>query len=313
MHRTWRFDHMDAGEAAFFTRELEMIRAATYDIKYPNLQGRELVPVDNSVPSGAELVTYRTFDRHGQAAYISDEGTDLPRAEVSGTETGSKVWSIGMSYGFTLQEVRGALMAGRPLESRRAEAARRAIEELIDEGIWLGNSAHGLLGIANQSAALTYTTPVGAYGDTEWTNTTGVKTPDEIVTDLNGVVFRVVDFTNDVERPDTLLLPLSRYNLISSLRMGDGSDNTVLRHFLQNNPYIRSVVPSYKLESAGSGSSKRMIAYVRSPSHLQAVIPQEFEQLPPQTIGLRTTIPCHARFGGVQVYYPKSICYADNI
>ena len=42
------------------------------------------------------------------------------------------------------------------------------------------------------------------------------------------------------------------------------------------------------------------------------VIPQEFEQLPPQMVNLMFKIPCHMRVGGIRVSYPKSIVALDG-
>jgi hypothetical protein len=39
---------LDAAESAFFERELDHIKAQTYDIKYPMLKARQFVPVSPS-------------------------------------------------------------------------------------------------------------------------------------------------------------------------------------------------------------------------------------------------------------------------
>ena len=63
--------HFDADESAFFARELERVKAQTYDVRYPNLRSRDFIPVDNSVGAGATEVTYRQFDRVGNAKIIA--------------------------------------------------------------------------------------------------------------------------------------------------------------------------------------------------------------------------------------------------
>ena len=42
------------------------------------------------------------------------------------------------------------------------------------------------------------------------------------------------------------------------------------------------------------------------------MIPQEFEQFPPQPRNLSLIIPCHKRFGGVSLRYPMAITYMDG-
>ena len=65
--RSYALPKLDAAENLFFARELEHVRAKSYDIKYADRKIRQLVPVDNSVDPGAEVVTYSQYDRVGVA------------------------------------------------------------------------------------------------------------------------------------------------------------------------------------------------------------------------------------------------------
>lgn len=304
-----RFDNLDAAENVFFERQLEQVRAQTYDVKYAQLKARMLIPVDNSVDPGAETVKYEQFDMVGQAKIINSYADDLPRADVKAKEFRQPIKGIGSAYGFSVQEIRAAKFAGKPLEQRKANAARRAVEQKIDAIGATGDSDNGLLGLFNQPNALVYTVPNGGSGFATFAK----KTPDEILADLNGVTNLIVTTTKEIEVPDTLILPVDQYSHIASTPRSANSDTTILDYFLKNNPYIQAVEPWAKLSGAGSGGTDRMVAYRRDPDALMLVIPQEFEQFPPQPEGLEFEIPCHARCGGVQVYYPLSICYGDGI
>lgn len=324
-----RFDNMDAAENAFFERQLEHVKAGTYDIKYPNLIARTLIPVDSSVPPGAETVSYRQYDQVGMAKIISTYARDLPRADVKAKEFRSGIKSLGSAYGYTLQEVRSAAMAGVPLDARKAGAARRAIEEKIDALATSGSTNDGLqgfLGIANAQVgtASTVGTGTGGAGNTAWgigcsgctggtAGTNGqMKTSDQILGDLHNAVQKMIEQTNGVEIPDTILMPLAHYGIISTTPRSTTSDTTILAFFLANHPYIRNVQPWYKLKGAGATAYDRIVVYRRSPDALGLVIPQEFEMFPPQQQGLEFEVPCHARFGGVIAYYPMSVLYLDG-
>lgn len=305
----YRFDNMDASESAFVSRQLEQIRARTYDIKHKSLLAREFIPVDNSISPGAEVVTYRQWDMVGMAKIIANYADDLPRADVLVREFTGKIRGIGSSYGYSVQEARAAMFAGVPLEQRKANAARRSVEEKIDSIAQVGDSLHGLVGFLNQSNTTSFTVSTGAAGSQAFAN----KTPDEVVADLNLFVNNIVTSTHGSEIPDTILFPLAQWGDISTRRMGDGSDTTILKFFLANNPYIKMAAPWHALAGAGSGATDRMVCYRRDPDALQLIIPQEFEQFPPQTKGLEVVTPCHARCGGVVVYYPLSMSYGDGI
>ena len=116
--------HADANETAMFTRQLEAIYAQTYDIKYPDNKARMLIPADGRPGPGAESFTYRQFDIFGEARVIHNYANDFPNAEVQGKEFNQKIKGIGVSYQYTIQDLRAASMAGVPLEERKASAFR---------------------------------------------------------------------------------------------------------------------------------------------------------------------------------------------
>lgn len=306
----------DASESVFFSRQLEHLRAAAFDVEYKGLDAMTFLPMNFSVNPGAEVYTYRVFNKVGKVLVSADYSTASPRADVSGTEVTSKIRGLRNSYGLTIQEARAAALAKMPLSAKKAEAARWLHAKGHDDILLVGNTTAGLTGLFNQTIGdvTEYTILAGAYGDTEWVQAgVGIKTPDEIISDLNAAVHKVVDDSSDVERPDTMILPLSRYNYISATRMGPNAAETILSHFMTNNKYIKTMHSSYKLETASAGSAKRGVCYTNRSDKLEGIIPVEFEQFAPQAKGLEFVTECHSRSGGTVVYYPKSLCYFDEI
>lgn len=316
MSLKYRFDNMDASENVFFSRQLESIRATAFDVQYAELKGFSLVPAKTDIHPGAEQYTYRVFDKVGKATLSSDMSDRGPRIDIKGFEQTSKIRSLKDSYGYSIQEARAAMMASLDLSGRKAKAARDAIAVAMDDLILLGTASSvesaasaGLGGLFTQSSTQVYTVPSGSGGSQLWTS----KTPDEIVQDMLGLVFQIYQNSNMVETPDTLVLPLARKGLVSSTRMGDGSNQTILSHFLEVNGMIKRVEFSQKLNSNSAWTGCRMVAYQNDASKLEAIIPIEFEQLAPQFDGYEVLTHCHARIGGTVVYFPGSIGYADNI
>lgn len=311
--RSLNFTRLDAAENVFFGRELEQIRAKSYDIKFADRKIRQLVPVDNSVDPGAEVVTYSQYDRVGVAKLISSYANDLPRADIRGRQFSATVKGLGSSFGYSVQEIRAARFAGKSLEQRKADAARQAIEDAIDNIGAVGNAQTGLVGLLNIPAAQTYTITAGAGGQTRWNFGATPKTGLEVIRDMNAAAHTVVNVTREAEKPDTMLIPVLQYAYVASTPLQSGSDTSILKYFLANSPYIKQVEPWEKLAGAGSGGLDRMVVYRRDPDALMLVIPQEFEMFPPEQKGLTFQIPCHARIAGVQCFYPLSILYADGI
>jgi hypothetical protein len=56
-----------------------------------------------------------------------------------------------------------------------------------------------------------------------------------------------------------------------------------------------------------------MVCYRKDPNVLELIVPQEFEQFPPQERNLEVVINCHMRCGGVVCYYPLAISFGDGI
>jgi len=308
--------NLDANETAFFARELEFIKSRSYDVVYPELKAIQLIPVSTEAGSGAETITYQQFDQVGVAKIIANYADDLPRADIKGKEFTAKVRSIGDSYGYNVQEIRAAQMANRNLTQRKANAARRANDQLVDSLAWYGDATHGLVGLLNNPNITAVEVQVGATtAKKKWAE----KNPDEILLDLNDGVTDIIELTNGVEVPDTILIPIAQLALIQKTRLAAGTDTTILQFFLANNPSITRIewVVQLKavdpLPSGDTGPKDVMVVYQRNPDKLTLEIPQSYEQFPAQERNLEFVIPTHSRFGGVIIYYPLSVSVVEGI
>jgi len=306
--------HLDANETAFFARELEYVKAQSYDIEYPEMKAFKLIPISTEAGEGAESITYAQFEEVGLARIIESYANDLPRADIRGKEFTTRVRSIGVSYGYSVQEVRAAIYANRPLTQRQANAARRANDQLVNKYAWFGNNLYKMLGMTNNAnvpSATVLNNGVGAT--TQWVN----KTPDQILGDMNLLANGINALTNGVEMPNTLLLPVAQYTLIASTPRSTTSDTTILEYFIQNNPFITTVDWVPELKGAGpvvnAAATDIMIAYDRNPDKLTMEIPMPFTQHAPQERALEFVVPCESRYGGIIVYYPLSISIAFGI
>lgn len=301
---------LDANEAIFFARELEHVKAKAYDVKYPMLKAMTLIPVSTEAGPGAETITYEQYDQVGAAKIIASYADDLPRVDIKGKEITSKIRSIGEAYGYSLQEIRAAQMAGKPLTARKAEAARRANDQTVNKIAWYGDDTHGLTGfIGHPNVPVAVVANDGTGSSTKFVD----KTPDQILRDMNNLCNGIITLTKGVENPDTLLMPLEQFTKISTTARSSTSDTTILEYFLKNSPSVRTVEWVNELKGVGAGGTDIMIAYSRSPDRITLEIPQPFEQLPVQERGLEFLVPCHSRCGGVILYYPLSASIAEGI
>jgi hypothetical protein len=114
------------------------------------------------------------------------------------------------------------------------------------------------------------------------------------------------DAPDQPHRPPEQVLPVRELNAV----LGDDPDYRP-RLFLSNNPGI-SVVPWPRCNLAGTGGTKdRIVAYNNSPNVLEAVVPQEYEEQAPQQVEHDFVIPAAMRCGGIKIYRPLNVRYAD--
>lgn len=249
---------------------------------------------------------------------ISNYASDLPRSDVYGKEFTARVKSLGGAYGYNLQEVRSAAMAGKPLQARKAASVRKANDQAVNRIGWFGDATAGLLGLLNQPNVPAAVVAAGATtGNVRWIGATP-KNAAEILADMNNAVTRIDSLTLGVEMPNTMLLPVAQHRKIATTRLDSGTDTTIKEFFLKNNPQIKMIDSVNELASvnpapSGGATADVMITYDRSPEVLTLEIPQVFEQLPVQERNLEFVVNCHSRIGGVIVYYPLAIDIAEGI
>lgn len=325
----WRFDqayvqnsHFDASEGAFLARQLEHIRQGLYEVQYTDLVYDRLLPINRSVPSGKNEYTIRIMDKVGEAAIIADEAEDIPNVEVKVSEKSMKFFTIGLGYRYTLQEVRAAMEAGMPLLATKAMVCRQQVERKVNDLALLGDTFSGATGLltTTDTGVLTYTASTGSGSGS--TNINAGKSADEILGDLHGLTAKPWTDSKGVYAVNTLLLPLTTRTYLSSRRVGDGTNGSILSYFVGADPFVKSesdVVGLWQLESssaAGAGAAwtgKRAMAYRRDPGALELMISQSFEQLPPQAVNFYVKTLCRMRMGGLALYQPATIVRMDQI
>ena len=306
--------NLDSSQAMFFARQLEVVRAETYDIKYADLKGRTLVNIEQDNP-GAEVITYTQFDRAGIFKLIANYADDLPRSDVFGKQFSAKVFGFGGSYGYSIQDIRAAMMAGGRLDQKRARNVREISDSTHDRMIYFGNSEAGFTGLFNNPNITTGNVVAGVSTTTQW----ATKTPDEILTDLNSAYTDVLVLTNETEVPNTLLLPVEQHAAITSRARSINSDTTILEFFLRNRPNITRVETVVQLANIGNRADMpdtvgdAFMFYKKSPDVLGYRAPVWFEQFAPQQINLAFNVPCHSRSGGVAYYRPLAAVIKGGI
>jgi len=278
----------------FVVSQTTHVEAQVNEIVYPDIQYPQLIPVDTSAHPFAQTVTYYSSDKVGRAGWINGNASDIPRADTSLSEHQTAVYTAGIGYGWGWEEVGIAQKLGVNLSADKAVAARRAYEEMVDRVALQGDTEKNFQGLINNS-----TVDDAAATNGSW----ATATSDEVLQDVNDALLAVATGTLYTSVADTLLLSFGKMNFLATKRLGD-TTMTLLEFLRQNNTYtamtgnpltIRGV---RGLETAGTGSTEKMVAYRRDPQVLKLHMPMPHRFLPVMQDGpLSWVVPGVFRLG----------------
>lgn len=300
---------------AFLQSQAAHIESQVYQIQYPDIQYRGLVPVDTSAAPFAGEVTYYSMDGYGQVKFMGNDGTDFPFVETDMRKHSVQIENLGVGYSYNEWELGMAQMLGINLTADKASIVRRVSEEKLDQIIFNGQPDMGWDGLIDSALVTKSDAPAGAGGVTEWLQ----KTPDEIIKDVTTVLSGIVTTSLQIERADTILLPLAALHHIASTPRASGSDMSILEWIKRYNVYTAEtgaalMVRSVRgLENAAAGNHGRMIAYRRDPQILRFHMPMPLRFYPAQQWLLRYIVPAVMRCGGLEIRRPGGIRYLDLI
>lgn len=304
----------DANETAAFARELEAIQAGVIEKKFPALVGVNLVPiVGGNVFPGARSHTYREIDSWGEAEMLEEYTIeDFGTAEVRGAEVTGKLRSFGAKYVYTLEDLRARPSLSVDVTAKKAETARRVMEEKLDKLI-LG-TATGLngpfKGLFHDDNSQDDTTSAGTPDFVTGVEATDVAT---ILSTFRKMVANAKIATKGVYRDFDFVISLAIGNLMNlfvpATTVGGGT--TVGSFLLQHVAGVRSITECPRLDGAGTGGKDRILAFPRDPDVLDCLVPIRFEQFAPQLNGMAFVTPCHGKFGGLRIYQPLAVRRCD--
>jgi len=296
-------DRRDAKLTAVAHRELEFQRSGGYDILYPELKWAKLIPVDTSVPAGADTIAYEQWDETGEAKIIANGADDLPFSDAAKEKFVNRTVVVGAAYKVTQEDLMRAEMSGISIENRRQRAAINSIGRLLDRIAALGDAPSGIKGLLTHDQV-----PVIA-ATAAWSTLTATQ----LVAELHRLEDNIWSSTLEMAQPDTLIIPTAQMQLARRSYMSVDNQQTVLQRFLQNAAFIKNVESWHRASTAGVGGVARAMAYKRDPACLQISFPVPLRQLPPQPRNLALINPMFSKIGGLEYYFPKSALYMDGI
>lgn len=319
----------DAGWTGAFARQLEYRMTQTYDVDYSTLKARTLIPVDNSVPAGAEYFTYHQYDAGGdKARIVHNYSDDAPQADIKAQEFSQRCFSLTSAYSYSVQDMRAAAFAGIPLEAKKALGARMMIERKIEDLAASGTpeimqpggtqQAYGLYNAPNVALIAQVSTGTWAAQYAADVSADHITSKTQIVADLNAILNGILTNSKGEygELGDySVVFPTPIYAFLRNLPRSvqyDSNGQSLLEYVVKTCGFKDWAYWNRADKANAAGNAGRIAVYKRDPDVLRLVMPQEFEQFAPQPRNLSMVITCHARSGAVEVTRPLKMAYMDG-
>lgn len=227
----------------------------------------------------------------------------------------------GMEIKYSILELESAAKMGRPIDDQKIEGLKLKHQMDIDEQVYVGDASINVGGLVNSALVTNVANvPNGAGGNNEWVT----KTPDEILADVNEIITSTWAASGWAVMPNRLLLPPGQFGYISTQKVSNAGNMSILKYLLENNILKASgkgeltILPVKWLQGAGVGGTigtvgvDRMVIYTKQKNY--ARYPMTLLQRTPiqyDSIFHKTTYYC--RLGVTEIVYPETIAYRDGI
>lgn len=229
-------------------------------------------------------------------------------------KTASPLHLWGMELKYSIPELESAARVGRPIDDQKYEGLKLKHQMDIDAMVYTGDVDQGSTGLINSSAVTNVANVAAGVAGVTW----ALKTPDEILADVNEQITSTWGASAWAVMSNRLLLPPLQYGYISTKTISSAGNISILKYILENNVLKASgqgtleIQPAKWLIGAGASSTQRMALYRKEKQYIR--YPMTLLQRTPvqyQSIFHLTTYYC--RLGQVEVVYPETISYRDGI
>ncbi|WP_332649679.1 DUF2184 domain-containing protein [Lysinibacillus sp. 54212] len=294
------------GDALIRPQDLNAIDKRIYEPHASELKARSIFSLKTDIPAGAKTYSYDVMTRSGAAKILAPGATDVPLVDADLTEETVKIYSIAAAFNISVQEVREAQMAGRPIDVTKADTVRKAIAEKENQIALSGDKEHGIKGLTDAVGIQVYATPNNEAGSsTKWKDKTG----KEIVADIRKAK-NMINKLNGHEA-DTLLLTPDSYEELEKT-FNEFTQQSVLEYIKSQN-WFKRIETVNDLAKKGLAASECFVVLDSSPSVVELGIPMDVTRHPQEYAFPNTKVPFEERTTGLIIRYPMAICRADGI
>jgi len=243
--------------------------------------------------------------------WIGKDTTTIKGLALDIGKTAKPLTLWGMELGWTIPELESAQKLGRPVDSQKVAGMEMKRNMDIDEQIYIGDTQLSQTGLLNDAGI-----SLANVSNGDWANPT--TTPDEILADINEILYRGWQQSGFAICPRDLLLPPLKFGTLVTRKVSDAGNISILEYVRMNcisfakNGVPLNINPVKWLTGAGAGATDRMVAYTNDKTRVRfPLVPVQRTPLEYRSLNQLTTYFC--RLGCVEWVYPETGAYADGI
>ena len=312
---------VNAQAVGYVTNNLQAIMSMLEEILYTEFRLPEYIPLVMDVPEGAVTYAFRVVDRAGLGAFIDNDGTNAPGANVGVRLVPYPLHYAGIIPEWTMEDLRRAMLGGVALDTETVTAGTRGAMDHIEQVGFQGDASRGLVGLTNlPTAGANAVTQVNAAGT--FSARTAEQIRDEITTQIGLVISSTGEiFGRQIRSGMTIYLPVDQFNRVTSEPIGDNADRSIWQYIAMHNPWTvyTGEQPMLKalieLDSSfdANRATDRMIVAVNDRRVMELAIPIYPRILTTINKGYTICAPMEYKISGLNVKRPTTIRYIDGV
>jgi hypothetical protein len=208
---------------------------------------------------------------------------------------------------------------GRSLPELLEKGIQMNYQKSLDQNVYTGYKEMGTEGLVNNSKlVVTAAASTGTASSTMWKD----KTPDQILDDINKAITDVWEAAEyDLSgMPNHILIPPQQYALLTSRKVSEAGNVSVLNYLLENNIAKNqgvqiAIEPSRWCIGAGTDGKDRMVVYVNDENMLyfDITVPLARVMTQPSVSDMAYLTAYAGQHGEVKFAYYETARYVDGI
>lgn len=304
---------------AFLISELERLDPKLHEPLVVVTWGRDIdLRSDVTIADEVSSFTNSTFAspggmEPGGKAWIGKSVNAITGIALDIGKTAQPLHLWGMELSYTLPELAMAAKLGRPIDQMKFNAMQLKYQMDIDEQVYIGDAKLGAYGLLNNPNVAVV--PVGTgVGGTTW----AVKTPNEILADVNLIINSAWAAAGYAVAPTHMLLPPIAFSRLVANLISTAGSQSILNYLRDNSlsntingtPLI--IAPVKWLAGRGVGGLDRAIVYSKSEDRVRFPL-TPLNRTPIEYRSLYQMTTYWGRIGQVEFVYPETAAFLDGI